>query len=141
MNFPNQLPQHFQPPFNHQMLAPQFNPAMQQMYMNNPPMMGAAGMMLPTQQGVYGMNAAPGPMVAAAPVPPQLNDPNNDRSSWSEHEAADGRVYYYNAITKKSTYDKPECMKTAEERSIPPCPWKEYSADGKKYYSDGKESR
>lgn len=76
------------------------------------------------------------PMASAA-----FNDPNNDFSSWSEHTAADGRQYYYNKITKKSTYDKPECLKSAEERSIPPCPWKEYSADGKKYYSDGKESK
>ena len=32
-------------------------------------------------------------------------------------------------------------LKTPEERSIPPCKWKEYSAaDGKKYYSDGTTS-
>ena len=42
---------------------------------------------------------------------------------------------------QKSTYDKPECLKCPEERSIPPCKWKEYSADGKIYYSDGTDSR
>jgi hypothetical protein len=76
--------------------------------------------------------------------PPQqtLNDPTNDVKSWSEHvNEADKRVYWHNKITKKSTYEKPECLKCPEERSIPACRWKEYAKDGKKYYSDGTESR
>lgn len=68
-------------------------------------------------------------------------DPNNDVSAWSEHNTEDGRKYWYNRITASSTYDKPFCLKTPEERSIPPCPWKEYvSPEGKKYYSNGTES-
>ena len=77
-----------------------------------------------------------------APAPAAVGDPNNEVSSWSEHEAEDKRKYWYNRVTGTSTYDKPFCLKTPEERSIPPCKWKEYTAsDGKKYYSDGKESR
>ena len=68
-------------------------------------------------------------------------DPSNDVSAWSEFSTPDGRQYWYNRVTLVSTYDKPFCLKTPEERSIPPCPWKEYAtADGKKYYSNGVES-
>ena len=85
-----------------------------------------------------------GPMGGGPPhyIPPVVGDPNNDVSSWSAHEAEDKRKYWYNRVTGTSTYDKPFCLKTPEERSIPPCKWKEYTAaDGKKYYSDGNESR
>jgi hypothetical protein len=76
-----------------------------------------------------------------APAPVAVGDPNNEVSSWSEHVAEDKRKYWYNRVNGTSTYDKPFCLKTPEERSIPPCKWKEYTAaDGKKYYSDGKES-
>ena len=76
-------------------------------------------------------------------IPPVVvGDPMNDMASWSEHEAEDKRKYWYNRVNGTSTYDKPFCLKTPEERSIPSCKWKEYtSADDKKYYSDGKESR
>jgi hypothetical protein len=67
-------------------------------------------------------------------------DPNNDISCWTEHVSEDGRKYWYNSVTFISTYEKPFCLKTPEERSIPPCTWKEYTADGKVYYSNGKES-
>lgn len=81
----------------------------------------------------------------AAPnlIPPVVvGDPMNDMASWSEHEADDKRKYWYNRVNGTSTYDKPFCLKTPEERSIPYCKWKEYTAaDDKKYYSDGKESR
>ena len=79
--------------------------------------------------------------VGQPPQQPTLNDPLNDVKSWSEHVAeVDKRVYWHNKVTKTSTYDKPECLKCPEERSIPPCRWKQYSKDGKIYYSDGKES-
>ena len=76
-------------------------------------------------------------------IPPVVvGDPMNDMASWSEHDAEDKRKYWYNRVNGTSTYDKPFCLKTPEERSIPHCKWKEYtSADEKKYYSDGKESR
>lgn len=74
--------------------------------------------------------------------PPQLAmDPNNDVKAWSEHSGTDGRVYWFNKLTAVSTYEKPFCLKTPEERAIPPCPWKEYATpEGKKYYSNGTES-
>jgi pre-mRNA-processing factor 40 len=95
--------------------------------------------------GGYMQQRMPGYPMANAAAPPVMApavDPNNDITCWSEHETADKRKYWYNKAIGTSTYDKPFCMKTPEERSIPPCPWKEYTAaDGKKYYSDSKESR
>ena len=68
-------------------------------------------------------------------------DPNNDVSAWSEHQMDDGRIYWFNRLLGTSTFDKPFVLKTPEERSIPPCEWKEYlTTEGKKYYSNGKES-
>ncbi|CAG9804715.1 unnamed protein product [Chironomus riparius] len=63
---------------------------------------------------------------------------------WSEHRAPDGRIYYYNSVTKESRWDKPDSLKTPGERLLSTCPWKEYISDsGKPYYynSATKESR
>jgi pre-mRNA-processing factor 40 len=80
------------------------------------------------------------PRLPAGAAPAAI-DPNNDVSCWAEHESEAGLKYWYNRVTLVSTYDKPFCLKTPEERAIPPCAWKEYTAaDGKKYYSNGKES-
>ena len=91
------------------------------------------------------MHSPMGIPYGAAPIlipPVVVGDPMNDMASWSEHDAEDKRKYWYNRVNGTSTYDKPFCLKTPEERSIPLCKWKEYtSADDKKYYSDGKESR
>jgi hypothetical protein len=69
-----------------------------------------------------------------------ISDPNNDASSWSQHETEDKRKYWYNRLSLMSSFEKPFCLKSPEERSIPPCPWKEYSSGGRKYYSNGTES-
>jgi pre-mRNA-processing factor 40 len=82
----------------------------------------------------------PPPLVMASGPPAGAGDPNNEVANWSEHDTDDGRKYWYNKVNLVSTYDKPFCLKSPEERSIAPCKWKEYSADGKKYYSDGVES-
>jgi hypothetical protein len=79
------------------------------------------------------------PLAAGGPAAGGIADSNNDASAWSEHETpTDRRKFWFNRITNVSTFDKPTCLKTPEERSIPPCPWKEYcTSDGKKYYSNG----
>lgn len=38
-----------------------------------------------------------------------------DTDHWSEHKAPDGRVYYYNSITKQSSWQKPDQLKTPAE--------------------------
>lgn len=40
------------------------------------------------------------------------------KSDWSEHKAPDGRVYYYNVITKQSLWEKPDELKDAAEVSL-----------------------
>jgi len=112
------------------------------------PMPSAAfGQIPPSQFPGYPNSAA---AAAATPMqprptssgPPQLAmDPNNDVKAWSEHTGTDGRIYWFNKLTAASTYEKPFCLKTPEERAIPPCPWKEYATpEGKKYYSNGTDS-
>ncbi|KAJ6630483.1 Pre-mRNA-processing factor 40 like A, partial [Pseudolycoriella hygida] len=65
-------------------------------------------------------------------------------TEWTEHKSPDGRNYYYNNITKQSSWDKPDELKTVAEKLLSTCPWKEYRSDtGKVYYSHSqtKESR
>lgn len=120
---------------------------------NNPPFFNPQfmppniGGFAPMGQGQYGIvgGMPPAPPVPTARVPPTAApvaiDPSNDITCWTEHKSDAGLKYWYNRVTLISTYDKPFCLKSPEERSIPPCAWKEYTAtDGKKYYSDGKES-
>ncbi|KAI9297392.1 hypothetical protein K502DRAFT_363306 [Neoconidiobolus thromboides FSU 785] len=55
-----------------------------------------------------------------------------NNTSWTEHKTSDGRVFFYNKETKKSSWEKPDELKAPEEKATP---WKEYTAEGgKKYY-------
>jgi len=77
-------------------------------------------------------------------------------NAWTEHLSPAGVHYYYNSITKESTYDKPEALKkkgpTIQSASTTPvstvaavsapaavAAWAEYTDPntGKKYYSNG----
>lgn len=54
---------------------------------------------------------------------------------WSEHKAPDGRTYYYNSVSKQSSWEKPDELKSASEKLLSACSWKEYRSDvGKVYY-------
>ncbi|KAI6708673.1 hypothetical protein PZA11_001563 [Diplocarpon coronariae] len=53
---------------------------------------------------------------------------------WSEARNADGRVYYYNTITKATQWTKPEDLMTPAERALANQPWKEYTAEGGRKY-------
>ncbi|KAI8388869.1 uncharacterized protein BYT42DRAFT_561565 [Radiomyces spectabilis] len=56
---------------------------------------------------------------------------------WREHQTPEGRKYWFNTMTRQSTWQKPEELMTAEEKALLSCPWKEYTTpDGKKYYSN-----
>lgn len=82
------------------------------------------------------------PLALRQPEPPikVIMDPSNEASLWTMYVAQDGRPYWYNSVSRESTYDKPFCLKTPEERAIPPCSWKEYTVDGKVYYNNGIQS-
>ncbi|XP_028391047.1 transcription elongation regulator 1-like isoform X2 [Dendronephthya gigantea] len=58
---------------------------------------------LPTNPGMY-----PGG------IPPLLSAQRHPE--WSEHKIADGRSYYYNSQTKASVWEKPDVLKTPEEK-------------------------
>ncbi|VDM62408.1 unnamed protein product [Angiostrongylus costaricensis] len=62
---------------------------------------------------------------------------------WTKHETAEGRVYYYNKITKESSWNKPDELKAPQERqerstaatSTANVIWKEYKTpEGRAYY-------
>jgi len=58
----------------------------------------------------------------------------NDASAWTEHTHSDGRRYYYNKVTKASSWDKPDVLKSKEEQ-LNTTSWKEYkTADGRDYF-------
>lgn len=91
--------------------------------------------------------------------------PAGETDRWTEHKAPDGRIYYYNSVTKQSSWQKPDQLKTPAEVSnihcyvivkpivsfrlplqllLSQCPWKEYTTEtGKIYYHNinSKESR
>lgn len=56
-------------------------------------------------------------------------------AQWQEARAPDGRTYYYNAVTKETTWTKPAEIMTPLEKALASQPWKEYSTpEGRKYY-------
>ncbi|CAN4084814.1 unnamed protein product [Withania somnifera] len=78
---------------------------------------------------------------AIAPAVPASLAPQQTASDWQEYEAADGRRYYYNKITKQSSWEKPLELMTPLERADASTVWKEFTtADGRKYYYN-KETR
>eukprot|EP01134_Creolimax_fragrantissima_P008099 CFRG8099T1 len=61
--------------------------------------------------------------------------PTNDQSVWTPHTTPAGKTYYYNSLTKASSWEKPEEIMTAEEKLLARSVWKEYKSDaGKTYY-------
>lgn len=69
------------------------------------------------------------------------------KSSWTEHTAPDGRLYYYNAKTRESRWEKPEELKskdTEPSQATNQCFWAEYKTnEGRIYYYNSmtKESK
>ncbi|GAB6030459.1 hypothetical protein CHUAL_007326 [Chamberlinius hualienensis] len=95
---------------------------------------GSGDMILPPS----GPPMFPGPFTSHG-ASPQVTDtlltPGMKKSDWSEHKSPDGRLYYYNNVTKQSSWEKPDELKTREELLLSQCPWKEYKSDtGKIYY-------
>jgi len=60
--------------------------------------------------------------------------PGATADAWTEHTHSDGRRYYYNKVTKASSWDKPDVLKSSEEKANT-TNWKEYkTADGRDYF-------
>ncbi|KAI9013299.1 hypothetical protein BC832DRAFT_549319 [Gaertneriomyces semiglobifer] len=89
-----------------------------------------------------GLPPALGAPVMGAPVtamgPPHALPPPGGQPSqnlWTIHKTAEGRQYYFNNITKQSSWEKPEELKSPMEKALARTSWKEYeTAEGKKYY-------
>ncbi|KAJ1570062.1 hypothetical protein HK096_003422, partial [Nowakowskiella sp. JEL0078] len=61
--------------------------------------------------------------------------PSGEPSQWIANNTPDGKTFYHNIVSKVSTWEKPEDLKTQLEIAIAKLPWKEYStAEGKKYF-------
>lgn len=105
----------------------------------------------PPVMGMPPYSGPPNPAVAAvqqaSPVissPGQMEHKPEKKSPWTEHKAPDGRTYYYNNVTKQSSWEKPKDLQTETEMLLARCPWKEYKSDtGKIYFHNSvtKESR
>lgn len=76
-----------------------------------------------------GMPGFPPMMPPAFSVPPpgfvpsmsMVTGPAGSSGDWSEHKAPDNRIYYYNNVTKQSSWQKPDCLKTPAEVSSINC--------------------
>lgn len=72
-----------------------------------------------------GMPGFPPMMPPAFSVPPpgfvpsmsMVTASTGSSGDWSEHKAPDNRIYYYNNVTKQSSWQKPDCLKTPAEVS------------------------
>ena len=58
----------------------------------------------------------------------------DNKGTWTEHKAPDGRTYYYNATTRQSAWEKPDDLKSESEKLMSSCPWKEYTSENGKIY-------
>ncbi|XP_022870866.1 pre-mRNA-processing protein 40A-like isoform X2 [Olea europaea var. sylvestris] len=64
-----------------------------------------------------------------------LNTTQQTASDWQEYQAADGRRYFYNKVTKQSSWEKPLELMTPLERADASTVWKEFTTpEGRKYY-------
>ncbi|XP_053638791.1 pre-mRNA-processing factor 40 homolog A isoform X5 [Cherax quadricarinatus] len=85
------------------------------------------------------------PTTTTTSVKPETSSPTKDKKNvWTEHKAPDGRIYFYNTLTRQSSWEKPDELKTPVELLLSQCPWKEYKSEsGKTYYHNvnTKESR
>ena len=96
-----------------------------------------AWMTAPPGGGAGAPPGPPGPPTAGAPAPTA-----GARGKWTEHRAADGRLYWNDGSS--STYSKPKELMTPMERADASTRWKEHRApDGRVYYyhQDTRETR
>lgn len=78
-----------------------------------------------------GNPVAPG----APPARPHQPAPGVAFNPWTEHTAPDGRTYYYNSITKMSSWEKPAALQQDAGVTTNAADWKEYKApDGRSYW-------
>lgn len=55
-------------------------------------------------------------------------------ATWTEHQNAEGRTYWYSAAEQRSVWEKPSELKTPRERAMERTPWKQYQSGDRTYY-------
>ncbi|KAJ2617196.1 U1 snRNP protein [Coemansia sp. RSA 1365] len=63
------------------------------------------------------------------PTPPQTG--LGIKATWVEYTSPDGRTYYFNRGTRETRWEKPDELKSPQERDSV---WKEYAKDGRPYW-------
>lgn len=63
------------------------------------------------------------------------------QNDWTEHKSPDGRVYFYNTVTKQSVWEKPDDLKSSTELLLANCQWKEYKSDNGRIYFHNNETK
>ncbi|KAI9093766.1 hypothetical protein DFS34DRAFT_652327 [Phlyctochytrium arcticum] len=78
----------------------------------------------------------PLPMLPPASTSPWATAAPGAATPWKKHTTNDGKNYYYNTLTKQTTWETPDELKTPLERALSGTQWKEFTAadSGKKYY-------
>ncbi|KAL5006562.1 hypothetical protein ScPMuIL_015368 [Solemya velum] len=90
------------------------------------PGMGPPSMGIPLPGYGAGSSGVANPQLSSLQTNSSSGSPGQDTkvdkkptTLWSEHKAPDGRTYYYNNVTKQSSWEKPDDLKTpAEQESI-----------------------
>lgn len=75
------------------------------------PPINFAGMVPPMSQFSMPPPGFPG----AVDMMPFGGAPVVPTTEWTEHKSPDGRIYYYNNVTKQSSWEKPDELKTMAE--------------------------
>jgi len=85
---------------------------------------------LPGLPSLPGLPGAPGTRPPAAAQAPSMQ-------GWEEHQTSDGRKFYHHPVKKVSQYEKPDEIKTPEERAL--VDWEEYRIwNGREFFYNKK---
>ncbi|KNC82241.1 hypothetical protein, variant [Sphaeroforma arctica JP610] len=117
---------------NNGTIRPNSNGIRSTMFTSGPPGVGGGGAGVNNTSPSVSSGAPGVPAVTSASMgpPPRAEE----KPLWTPHTTPAGKTYYYNNITKQSSWDKPEEMMTAEEKLLAQSVWKEFKAENKKTY-------